>query len=140
MDDEVLARLAALIGVVHAGVDERLLDPSPIDLRRRVSRMLLDDGEDIRQQPVLDLGELRALNRGVNRRALEPIYRRPRGGNQRRGRTTSVARPCVTIAGPPRSATTGGVSAVGLGAGAAQPLGRRFALLRNRLPSSYRSA
>ena len=38
VDDEVLAGLTTLIGVVQAGVDERLLDPVAIDRDRRVRR------------------------------------------------------------------------------------------------------
>jgi hypothetical protein len=63
--------------VVHTGVDERLLDPVAIDPRGRVIGMLLDDREDVREQPALDVGELRALDRGVDRGALQPVDRRP---------------------------------------------------------------
>ena len=38
VDDEVLARLAPLVGVVHAGVDERVLDPVAVDRPPRPGR------------------------------------------------------------------------------------------------------
>ena len=108
MDDEVLARLAALIGMVQAGEHERLLDPSPVDVERCLVRVLLDDREQIAEQPTLDrrqldvldlapgLGMLDAPDRGARhqlalvagprRRAVPPAraIARPRGAVARR--------------------------------------------------------
>jgi len=56
----------------EAGVAAVAIDP-----RGRVIGMLLDDREDVREQPALNVGELRALDRGVDRGALQPVDRRP---------------------------------------------------------------
>jgi hypothetical protein len=65
MDDELLARHAALIDVVLAGEDEGLLDLLAVDLDRRPAGVLLDDREDVRQQAALELGEICACDLGM---------------------------------------------------------------------------
>ena len=49
VDDEVLARLAALVGVVLAGEEEGALDAVAVDARPRVG-VLLDDREQVAEQ------------------------------------------------------------------------------------------
>ena len=83
VDDEVLARLAPLVGVVLAGEDERLLDARAVDLDRRVGRVLLDDREEVAEQPALERREIGALDRGPavgmlgnpDRRTVDPAPR-----------------------------------------------------------------
>src|SRR5205807_5715782 len=58
VNDELLAGLATLVSVVDAGVYERFLDLVTVDRDRRLIRMLLDDREQVRQQPALGLGQL----------------------------------------------------------------------------------
>ena len=73
MDDEVLARLPALVGVVLAGEHERLHDAVAVDGLRDLVRVLLDDREEVRQQILLDLREVgrdRAARHGMRRRAV----------------------------------------------------------------------
>ena len=53
VDDEVLARLAPLVGVVLAGEDERLLDALAVDLDAASSCVLLDDREQVAEQAAL---------------------------------------------------------------------------------------
>jgi hypothetical protein len=65
MDDEVLAAPAALVSVVHARVHERLLDAVTIDRDRRLVRVLLDDREQVTEQPPLGRGQFGALDLGV---------------------------------------------------------------------------
>jgi hypothetical protein len=77
MDDEVLTGLAALIGMVDAGVDERLLHTGAVDPRGGVGGVLLDNREDVGEQAALGFGELGVLDRRLNRRALQPVDRRP---------------------------------------------------------------
>jgi hypothetical protein len=79
MDDEVLAGATALIGVVHAGVYERLLDPVAIDREGRLVSVLLDDRKQVREQPALDGRQLGALDRRLCVGALDAIDR----GSQR---------------------------------------------------------
>jgi hypothetical protein len=131
MDDEVLAAAAALIGVVDAGVHERLLDTVAIDHDGRLVSVLLDDRKQIREQPALDGRELGALDRRLRVGALDAVDR----GSQRDQRRA-----------PPAAAVAVTVTVAGLALGArrlrllrvCQPLCRGFALLRNRRPSSYR--
>jgi hypothetical protein len=78
VDDEVLARLAPLVGVVNAGVDECLLDPIAIDRDRGLVRVLLDDGKKVAEEPALLGGELGALDGRERGRALNPIDWRTR--------------------------------------------------------------
>ena len=51
MDDELLTGAAALIGVVLAGVDERVADALAVDRDRRLVGVLLDDREQVVEQP-----------------------------------------------------------------------------------------
>jgi hypothetical protein len=95
MDDEVLAAAAPLIGVVDAGVHERLLDPLAIDYDGRLVSVLLDDREQIRQQPALDSRKLGALDRGLRVGALDAVDR----GSQRDQRGTPPAAVAVPVAG-----------------------------------------
>jgi hypothetical protein len=48
--DEVLARLAALVGVAVAGEGEGSLDRRPVDRRVAVGAVLADDGEQVAEQ------------------------------------------------------------------------------------------
>jgi hypothetical protein len=127
MDDEVLAAAPPLIGVVDAGVDERLLDALAIDDDGRLVSVLLDDREQVRQQPTLDGRQLGALNRGLRVGPLDAVDRRSQ--RDQRG-TPPAAAVAVTIARLGRR--TLGLLRV------FQLLCRGFALLRNRRPSSYR--
>jgi hypothetical protein len=54
MGDEVLARLAALVGVVLAGEQERLQDGLAVDLVGDLVGVLGDDREQVGQQFVLE--------------------------------------------------------------------------------------
>jgi hypothetical protein len=116
MNDEVLPAATALVGVVHARIDERFLDALAIDSDSCLVGVLLDNREQVREQPLLGRGQLRARRRGARPAGRRAALRNPIDGrarpDQRRG---SRGRP--------------------------QPLlGRSFALLRYRLPSSYRRA
>jgi hypothetical protein len=93
MDDEVLAAAPPLIGVVDAGVHERLLDPLSIDHDGGLVSVLLDDREQIRQQPALDGRQLGALDRGLRVGALDAVDR----GSQRDQRG---APPAAAVAVP----------------------------------------
>jgi hypothetical protein len=84
MHDEILARAPALIGVMHAGVHERLLDPVAVDRRRGLVRVLLDDRKQVAEQPPLGRGQLGALDVGLLIRMGDAIDRRPRRREQRR--------------------------------------------------------
>ena len=53
VDDEVLARLAPLVGVVLAGEDEGVLDLVAVDLQRGLAGVLLDDREQVAEQRAL---------------------------------------------------------------------------------------
>ena len=58
VDDELLTRATELVGVVLAGVDEGLAHAITIDRDRGLVGMLLDDREEIAEQPLLELVEL----------------------------------------------------------------------------------
>ena len=73
MDDELLAGLAALVGVVDARVHECLFDPRSVDHQRRMVGVLLDDREQVRQELALDRRQLRSLDRRRRRRAAVEI-------------------------------------------------------------------
>jgi hypothetical protein len=112
MADELLAGSAALVGVMGAGIDERLLDAVPVDRKGGVVRVLLDDREQVAEEAPLDGVQLRTLDDRLGTGVFDPVDRRARGRDQR-------AR----------------------AAAARRLLGGRFALLlRNRWPSSYRLA
>jgi hypothetical protein len=96
MDDEVLAGAAPLIGVVDAGVHERLLDPLAIDHDGRLVSVLLDDREQIRQQPALDGRQLGALDRGLRVGALNAV---DRGSQRDQRRAPPAAAVAVPVAG-----------------------------------------
>jgi len=87
VDDEVLAGLAPLIGVVRACVDERLLDAISVDRNCGLVGVLLDDREQVAEQPPLNRTQLRPLYRRLAVRVLDPIDRRASGGDQRRSAT-----------------------------------------------------
>jgi hypothetical protein len=127
MDDEVLAAAPALIGMVDAGVHERVLDPIAIDHDGRLVGVLLDDREQVGQQPALDRRQLGALDRRLGVRALEAVDRRSR--NDQRGPAATAA---VTVA-----RLVLGVRRLRF-LRVCQLFCRGFALLRNRNPSSYR--
>jgi hypothetical protein len=117
MDDEVLARLAALVGVVLAGEYERLHHPRAVDGLRDLVGMLLDDREQIREQVLLELREIggdRPVRPGVRRGVIDL---RMRGDGD------------AALAGPARDRrqTVGAYAAARIGA-----------LLRYRSPSSRR--
>ena len=58
MDDELLARAPALVGVVLAGEHERLHDAGAIDGLGDLLGVLLDDREQVGEQLALDRGEV----------------------------------------------------------------------------------
>src|SRR5437764_10686796 len=122
MDDEVLARLAPLVGVVQAGVHERLLHPLAVDGHGGLVGVLLDDGEQVGQESLLDLRQLRARDGPSTTAMGHLVYRSPRAGHQRA-----------------RAPTRAPAAGTGPG-GSAQPAGWRLALLRNSRPSWYRLA
>jgi hypothetical protein len=61
---------------MDAGVHERLFDPIAIDRQRGLVGVLLDDREQVREQPSFDRGQLGPFDRGLGVRALDPIDRR----------------------------------------------------------------
>jgi hypothetical protein len=170
VDDEVLAGLAALIGVVHARVHERLLDALPVDQLHRLIGVLLDDREQIAEQPPLGDRQLRALDRLAPGRVFDPVDRRTGGGRDPGGAAPARARCAFAVAGGATSRATvaaiagrsaTGVATAGRGGTVAATFGRGttgcraggalcatggytlargFALLRNLRPSSYRCA
>ena len=101
VDDELLARLAPLVGVVLAGEEEGVLDALAVDLDGRVVGVLLDDREQVAEQPALGLGEL-----GAQRPA-----RAPRGA--RRGRPAPARRARARRCAAPPAAAAGGGSVRG---------------------------
>ena len=60
MNDEVLAGLTPLGGMVLAGEHERVFHALAVDLHGGVRSVLGDDREEIVQQPALELAQLRA--------------------------------------------------------------------------------
>jgi hypothetical protein len=77
--------------MVDAGVHKRLLDPIAIDLECRLMGVLLDDREQIRQQPALDRRQLGALDRGLRVGALDAVDRRAQCDQRRAPTTADVA-------------------------------------------------
>jgi hypothetical protein len=84
MDYEVLARFAPLVGVMGARVDEGLLEPLAIDGYGGVVRVLLDDREQVPEQPLLRRRELGVEDRALRHVAVDLIDPGPGGRNQRR--------------------------------------------------------
>jgi hypothetical protein len=119
--------------VVHARVDERLLDAVAIDGDGRLIDVLLDDREQVAEQPSLGRRQLDPLDRGVRVRMLELVDGRTRRGDQRRVSTSAL------LAGLGARTITGDGVLI-RATRAAQGLGRGFALVRYRCPSSYRCA
>jgi len=64
MDDELLPGLAALVGMVLAREEERALDQVAVDVDDRLVGVLLDDREEVGQQPPLERRELGATDLG----------------------------------------------------------------------------
>ena len=135
--DELLAGLAPLVGVMHARVDERLLDAVAVDLERRVIRVirvLLDDREQVAEQLLLERRQIGALHERVRGRVTEAIDALAHRGDRGRGRALSRLRAVL------RRRVLGAVSRLAASDRPAQPPGGGFVLLRYRLPSSYRFA
>ncbi len=78
MDDELLSRPAPLVGVMYAGVDECVLHPLAVNRDSGMAGMLLDDREQIAEQPLLRRGQLGPLGRGLRGSVLDAIDARPR--------------------------------------------------------------
>jgi hypothetical protein len=115
-----------LVGVVHARVDERLLDAITFDRDGGLIRVLLDDREQVAEQPLLDRRQLGAVDRRLRGRVLDAVDLDARRRDQRRPAARAIARLRAAVPG-----------FRGL---AVQPLGLGFGLLlRNRRPSSCRS-
>ena len=79
MDDELLARAPALIGMVPAGVDEGFADALAVDGDGRLVGVLLHDGEQVAEQTLFEVAEhdrgpaLRLLRLcGIGRRRVRP--------------------------------------------------------------------
>jgi hypothetical protein len=70
--------------VVHARVHERLLDPPTVDRDGGLVGVLLDDREQVREQPLLDRCQLGALDRSMSAPVAYPVDRGPRSRDQRR--------------------------------------------------------
>jgi hypothetical protein len=64
VDDELLARAPALVGMVVAGEYERGRDGVAVDRDERVLGVLLDDREEVAQQPPLALVQRRQVRWG----------------------------------------------------------------------------
>jgi hypothetical protein len=107
-----------LVGVVHAGVDERRLDAVAVDRLRSLVGVLFDDREQVAEQAPFSRRQLGPIDGLVRLGMLYPIDGRARCGD--------------TAAAP-----AGGRA---VAAASAQSLTGSFALLRNLRPSSYRCA
>jgi len=95
--DEILARAPQLVGVMDAGVDERLLDLGLVDRDRGLLGVLLDDGEQVAEQPALLVRQLRGRD-DVVRVPLDAIDLTPRGRQQRRARRASIRTAATALA------------------------------------------
>jgi hypothetical protein len=142
--DVLLARQPALIGVVQAGVDERLLDPLAIDRCGGVVGVLLDNREQVAQQLLLRFGQLCVVDRDGMARVDQEIDRRPaivldglRFGRRDGRRGGDIGRRARFPGARAGAAVAPGVNSLTAAEGRGQPLGSGFALLRNRFPSSY---
>jgi hypothetical protein len=127
MDDEVLAGLADLIGVMDAGVDECLLDLVAVNGNRGVVRMLFDDCEQVIQEAELAGVELDALDRRVGLGMLDPIDGQPRRSDDRRQAAAAVAGAATSsavVGSPGAAARSAGVARSAVrGRGVAGPRG-----------------
>src|SRR4051794_24103943 len=104
VDDEVLARLAALVGVVLAGEQEGVLDPVAVDDDRRLVGVLLDDREEVAEQAALRLREVGAADRRVVIGVLDAVDRQALAPRPRSRRRAPRGGPRPGPGGPPRSA------------------------------------
>ncbi len=77
VDDELLARLAPLVGVVLAGVDERSFDLVAVDLQRALGGVLLDDREQVAEQLALGVGEAGAGHGRGRHGMVDPVDGQP---------------------------------------------------------------
>jgi hypothetical protein len=109
--------------------------------------VLLDDREQVAEQLLLALGQLRVVDRDRLRRVGQEIDRRPavildglRFGRRDRRRRDGVGRRGRLPGARPGAAVAARVRRITAAEGRGQPLGGGFALLRNRFPSSYRLA
>jgi hypothetical protein len=126
--------------VVQAGEHQCRLDALAVDRLGGLVGVLLDDREQIAEQALLRRRELRARDGGVSVLIADLIDRGTLGGDDCRLRRSAVGsrvarRPAGTVT--PAAARRIGAAATDC---SAQPVGRWFALLRNRFPSSYRWA
>jgi hypothetical protein len=85
MDDEVLARSPALIGVVLAGVDEGLFEPIAVHRDGGVVGVLLDDRKQVTQQALLGRGQVSVGGERLRPDVIDLVDRRPGRRDQRRG-------------------------------------------------------
>jgi hypothetical protein len=134
VSDEVLAGLAALVGVMDAGVDERLLDSVSIDRERRLIGVLLDDREQVTEQLLLERREVGTFDERMRGRIAEAVDALARARKRRRRRSLSRL---AAVLGRRLGRAGGRLAATDR---PAQPSGGGFVLLRYRLPSSYRCA
>ncbi len=141
VDDELLTRLTPLVGMVLAGINERILDPPPVNGERRRVSVLLDDREQVGEELALEGRELGLADCGACLSTLvDVIYELAGLRDECLGASvaTSATAVATTASLPP---VPGKLPASrSTRAGARQALGRRFALLRNRRPSSCRCA
>jgi hypothetical protein len=77
--DEVLAGLAALVGVVLAGEHERAHDGVAVDRLGDLVGVLLDDREQVAEQLALERGEVRGRLQRRGGVGLGPVDRAVRG-------------------------------------------------------------
>jgi hypothetical protein len=99
VDDEVLAGPAALVGVVDARVNKGVLEAVAVDRYGRMSEMLLDDREQVGQQPLLGGRQLSMDDRFMGAAPLGLIDPRPRSRNQRRGSALGAVASAPDIGG-----------------------------------------
>jgi hypothetical protein len=83
---------------VDAGVHERLLDPFAIDHDGRLVSVLLDDCEQIRQQPALDGRQFGAIDRGLRVGSLDAVDRGPQRDQRGPPPAAAVAVPVAGLA------------------------------------------
>jgi hypothetical protein len=124
VDDELFAREAPLVGVMDAGVGKRGLHTLAVDGEGLVG-VLLDDGEEVSQQPLLERGELRVLHRGVVVGGEQAVHGRATRGHRRGGAVLGLA--LGRLAHGARV-----TAAIAPADGSAQAPARRFALFRYR--------